>query len=202
MSPKEVEAKKQDLAMLKKWAEMGLITLMYLDESGCCPQSPLVYSYGEVGKQKIVRQKERRGRRINIMGVWEPDRKLEYGLIGCSLNAQRYIQFLDAQAKQASKRLFETGQFTVIVNDNASIHRASKAKERQSYWEKQGLLIFFQASYNPQMNRMEDQWLHLKRDELRGRVFQDEYDLVEGIIEGMKHRGEQGGFEVERFIFN
>ncbi|WP_218959082.1 hypothetical protein [Baaleninema simplex] len=67
---------------------------------------------------------------------------------------------------------------------------------------KQGLLIFFQASYNPQMNRMEDQWLHLKRDELRGRVFQDEYDLVEGIIEGMKHRGEQGGFEVERFIFN
>ncbi|WP_245555404.1 transposase [Baaleninema simplex] len=99
----------------------------------------MVYSYGEVGKQKIVRQKERRGRRINIMGVWEPDQKLEYGPIGCSFNAQRYIQFLDAQAKQASKRLFETGQFTVIVNDNASIHRASKAKERQSYWEKQGV---------------------------------------------------------------
>ena len=49
---------------------------------------------------------------------------------------------------------------------------------------------------------MEDQWLHLKRDELRGRVFQDEYDLVEGIIFGMNHRGEEGGFEVERFIFN
>ncbi len=52
------------------------------------------------------------------------------------------------------------------------------------------------------MNRMEDRWLHLKRDKLRGRVFQDEYDWVEGIIEGMEHRGEQGNFEVERFIFN
>jgi len=143
MSPKEVEAKKTDLAMLKKWAEMGLIALMYLDKSGCYPQSPLVYSYGEVGKQKIVKQKERRGRRINIMGVWEPDRKLEYGRIGCSLNAQRYIQILDAQAKQAIQKLFETGQFTAIVNNNASIHRASKAKERHNYWEKQGLLIFF-----------------------------------------------------------
>jgi len=77
------------------------------------------------------------------MGVWEPDRKLEYGRIGCSLNAQRYIQILDAQAKQASQRLFETRQFTAIVNNNASIHRASKAKERHNYWKKQGLLIFF-----------------------------------------------------------
>ncbi|MBO9997625.1 MAG: transposase [Cyanobacteria bacterium SID2] len=112
------------------------------------------------------------------------------------------MQFLDAQAKQASQRLFETGQFTVIVNDNASIHRASKAKEIHNCWKKQGLLIFFPASYNSQMNRMEDRWLHLKRDKLRGRVFQDAYDLVEGIIEGMEHRGEPGNFEVERFIFN
>ena len=202
MSLEEIEAKKKDLEMLKKWAEMGLITLMYLDESGCYPQSPLVYSYGKVGEQKIVHQKQRKGRRINIMGLWEPNQKLEYGMIGCSFKTNRYIQFLDAQAQKAMKRLFETGMLTVIVNDNASIHTSLKARERHSYWEKQGLLIFFQASYHPQMNRMEDQWLHLKRDELRGRVFEDEYDLVEGIIEGMNHRGSQGGFEVERFIFN
>lgn len=202
MSLAEVEAKKKDLEMLKKWAAMGLITLMYLDESGSYPQSPLVYSYGKVGEQKIVVQKARRGRRINIMGLWEQNRKLEYGMIASSFKSKSYIQFLDAQAKKATKRLFETGMYTVIVNDNASIHKSLKAQKRHSYWEKQGLLIFFQASYNPQMNRMEDQWLHLKRDELRGRIFEDEYDLVEGIIEGMNHRGEQGGFEVERFIFN
>ncbi|BAZ21376.1 putative transposase [Kalymmatonema gypsitolerans NIES-4073] len=26
------------------------------------------------------------------------------------------------------------------------------------------------------MNRIEDEWLHLKRDELAGRVFEDEYE--------------------------
>jgi len=202
MSPQELLAKKKDLEMLKKWADMGIITLMYLDESGCYPQSPLVYSYGKVGRQKLVVQNQRRGRRINLMGLWENNKKLEYGMLGTNFNTERYIQFLDCQAKKAAKRLFKTGKFTVIVNENASIHKSLKARERHSYWEKQGLIIFFQASYHPEMNRMEDQWLHLKRDELRGRVFQDEYDLVEGIIFGMNHRGEEGGFEVERFIFN
>jgi putative transposase len=28
------------------------------------------------------------------------------------------------------------------------------------------------------MNRIEDEWLHLKRDELASRVFEDEYDLA------------------------
>ena len=201
-SLQELEAKRKDLETLEKWAEMGLITLMYLDESGCCPQSPLVYSYGKRGQQKIVRQTPRRGRRINIIGLWERNQKLEYAMIASSIKSHRYIEFLDAQAKKASQRLFKTGKLTVIVNDNASIHQSLKAKARHSYWEKQGLVIFFQASYHPQMNRMEDQWLHLKRDELRGRVFEDECDLVEGIIEGMNHRGQEGGFEVERFIFN
>ena len=43
MNIKQREAKKKDLEMLKKWAEMGLITLKYLDESGVYPESPLVY---------------------------------------------------------------------------------------------------------------------------------------------------------------
>ena len=52
------------------------------------------------------------------------------------------------------------------------------------------------------MNRMEDQWLHLKRDELKGRVFEDECELVEGIIEGMNNRGKEGGFEGVRPFFD
>lgn len=202
MNVKEIEAKKKDLEMLKKWAEMELITLKYLDESGVYPESPLVYSYGKKGEQKVIHQTERKGRRINIMGVWEEDKKWEYGLIATTFKSERYIECIDAQALQATKRLYETGKLTVIVNDNASIHQSKKVKQRYRYWEKQGLLIFYQASYHPQMNRMEDQWLHLKRDELKGRVFEDEYELVEGIIEGMNNRGQESGFEVERFIFN
>ena len=50
---------------------------MYLDESGCCCESPLVYSYGEKGKQKTIEQNRRKGRRINLIGVWEPNQRME-----------------------------------------------------------------------------------------------------------------------------
>lgn len=52
------------------------------------------------------------------------------------------------------------------------------------------------------MNRIEDEWLHLKRDELAGRVFEDEYDLAIAIIQGIQARAQQGNYGVERFIFN
>ena len=71
------EAKKIDLEILIKWAEEGMITLMYLDESGCCGESLLVYSYEEKGKQKAIEQNRRKGRRINLIGVWEPNQKME-----------------------------------------------------------------------------------------------------------------------------
>ena len=32
--------------------------------------------------------------------------------------------------------------------------------------------------YSPQMNRIEDEWLHLKRDALAGQFFKDEYELA------------------------
>lgn len=38
------------------------------------------------------------------------------------------------------------------------------------------------------MNPIEDEWLHLKRDELACRVFEDEYDLAQAIIDGVNAR--------------
>ena len=75
---------------------------------------------------------------------------------------------------------------------------------------KQGLILFFLAPYSPEMNRIEDQWLyakryplgHVKRQELAGRLFDDEYDLALAIIEGLENRGQQGNFSVERLMFN
>jgi putative transposase len=179
-----------------------LITLLYLDESGCCLESPLSYGYGQIGQQKSITQNKTRGRRINIMGVWEDSQSFEYGLKVGTYKAKNYLQFMDTQGDKAMKRLFDTGKFTVIIQDNASIHRANSVKERIQMWSKQGLMLFFLPPYSPEMNRIEDQWLHLKRQELAGRIFDDEYDLALAIIEGLENRGQQGNFSVERLMFN
>ena len=106
------------------------------------------------------------------------------------------------QAERAMKRLFETGKPTIIVHDNASIHRSFVVKQQHQIWEKQGLSVFFLPPYSPEMNRLEEQWLHLKRQELGGYVFEDEYDLAKAIIDGIQNRGQTGNYAVERLMFN
>ena len=93
------EAKKKDWQTLKLWAEQELITLLYLDESGCCPESPLSYRYGQIGRPKSISQKTRRGRRINIMGVWEAEQRFEYALKVGTYKTQSYLRFLSTGQK-------------------------------------------------------------------------------------------------------
>ena len=47
------------------------------------------YSYGKVGEQKIVVQKQRKGRRMNIMGLWEQNKRWEYGIIATTFKSNR-----------------------------------------------------------------------------------------------------------------
>lgn len=109
---------------------------------------------------------------------------------------------MDWQAVKAITQFQATGQISVIVLDNASVHKSRLTATAIERWKAQGLLLFFLPPYNPQMNRIEDEWLHLKRDELASRVFEDEVDLADAIMTGIETRGKQGDYPVERFMFN
>lgn len=91
-----------------------------------------------LGQQKPITQNKTRGRRINIMGVREDCQSFEYGLKVGTYKAKNYLQFMDTQAAKAMKRLFDTVKLTVIIQDNASIHRANIVKERIQMWENKG----------------------------------------------------------------
>lgn len=119
-----------------------------------------------------------------------------------TLKSPTFLKLMDWQASKAQTHFQKTGQISVIVLDNASVHRSHWTTEAMARWHSQGLLLFFLPPYNPQMNRIEDEWLHLKRDELASRVFEDEVDLAHAIMTGIETRGQRGGCSVERFIFN
>lgn len=196
------QAKQLDWQLLKLWAECGAITLKYLDESGCYCQSPTDYGYVQKGQQKRVVQQRRRGRRINIFGIWQPKQRFEYALMVGTLKSKTFLKLMDWQADTAQADLAATGQLTVIVLDNASVDKSQLSVAASERWQNQGLLLFFLPSYSPQMNRIEYEWLHLKRDELASRVFEDEVDLAQAIMTGIETRGRQGEYTVERFMFN
>ena len=68
-----VRAKKQeDDDMLELSAAAGEIDLKYLDESGFCVWSEPGYTYYFKGEQKRLEQTKRRGRRLSIIGFFQP----------------------------------------------------------------------------------------------------------------------------------
>lgn len=196
-----LRAKRNDWELLQRWAEEGEICLKYLDESGCCCESSTEYTYTQRGQQKRLHQHPRRGGRVSIWGVWQPQVQFDYALMLGSLKTPTFLELMDWQSAKAEAPFNRTGQVTVMVLDNASVHRSRLTQEHSQAWQQQGLLLFFLPPYSPQMNRIEGQWLHLKRDQLAGRIFEDEFDLTRAIIQGMEQRSRKGQYAVERFFF-
>lgn len=97
------------------------------------------------------------------LGVWQPQHRFDYGLVVGGFNTQRFLKLINWQASIAAEHLLDTGQLTVIVLDNASFHKSKALREHWQSWQEQGLFLFFVPPHSPQMNRIEDEWLHLKR---------------------------------------
>ncbi|MDZ7969784.1 MAG: transposase [Nostoc sp. DedSLP03] len=137
------DAKQADWLMLCQLAIDGLICLKYLDESGFEKTSPLNYTSSKLGQQKSIYQPRRRGRRISVLGFWEPQHSFEYGVVVGGFNSERYLQLLQWQAHLAQQRLEQTCKITVIIQDGASFHRSKKVQQYWQSWQQQGLYIFF-----------------------------------------------------------
>jgi transposase len=192
------QLKQADLEMLELSAAAGEIDLKYLDESGFCAWSEPSYSYYFRGQQKRLEQSKRRGRRLGIIGFLQPLISFVYGLVIGGVSRKTYIQMMESEAAQAQK----TGRIRVIVQDNGPIHRCKEVQQLWSKWEDMGLYIFFLPKYCSEMNPIELEWQHLKKDELASKSFDDELDLAYAVIDGVQTRGENGNYSTHRVRFN
>lgn len=189
--------------MLKLAAQEGYIDLKYLDEAGFCLESPVSYSYSKVGESKRIEQPLKSyGKRISILGLWQPGEQFEYALAQGGFNSQSYIKVIDWVANKAAQTLALTGRLTVVVQDNGSLHTSKIVRQQFARWQEQGLSIFFLPPYCSEMNPIEGQWHQLKNHELTGRIFDNQYDLAVAVMDGMKARGDRHNYTLDRFIFN
>lgn len=179
-------------------AAAGDIDLKYLDESGFCVWSEPGYTYYFKGEQKRLEQKKRRGRRLSIIGFLQPLISFVYALVIGGVNRKSYIHMMEKEALEAQK----TGRMRVIVQDNGSIHRCKEVQQLWKKWEHMGLHIFFLPKYCSEMNPIELEWQHLKKDQLSGQIFDDELDLAYAVIDGVTARGEKGNYTTQRVKFN
>jgi hypothetical protein len=188
---------------LKQAAQDGHLALKYLDESGFCLWSPVSYSYSRVGQQKRMEQTQQRfGRRISILGIWQQEQHFDYALVQGGFKSHSYLKVMEEQAHKAAHTLAQTGQITVIVQDNGPIHTSLAAQAQWHNWQQHGLFLFMLPKYCSEMNEIETEWHQLKTHEIAGRMFDNEYDLAIAVIDGMTSRSQTGGYSLERFKFN
>jgi transposase len=110
------------------------------------------------------------------------------------------LKFLETCLSQ--EHLEKTGEITVIVQDNYSVHKSQKVKPKELEWQEKGLEFFFLCSYSPELNQIEPEWHQLKTHELAGRMFDDEFDLAQAVIQAIESRSSKNNCTCQRFHFN
>jgi putative transposase len=188
--------------MLELAAAAGEIDLKYLDESGFCLWCSSGYTYYLVGEQKRLEQTKRRGRRLSVLGLFQPLVSFIYGLVIGSISSESYIKMMENEAIEAEQELQATGRIRVIIQDNSSIHKSLDVQAYWTKWASLGLYIFFLPTYCSEMNRIELEWQQLKKSEISGQMFDDELDLAYAVIDGIEARGERHNYSTQRFKFN
>lgn len=121
-----------------------------------------------------------------------------YGLVIGGVSRKSYIQMMELEAAEAK----QSGRIRVIVQDNGPIHRCKEVQQLWSKWEDMGLYIFFLPKYCSEMNPIELEWQHLKKDELASKTFDDELDLAYAVIDGVQRKGEKRNYSTKRVKFN
>ncbi len=70
---------------------------------------------------------------------------------------------------------------TVVVIDNAPIHRSEEFAEKIQEWEKLGLEIYFLPTYCPSLNKIEMLWEKIKYDWLSWEAYSSYKNLCEEL---------------------
>lgn len=200
--PQEKEVKKADLEMLHLMAACGGVCLKYLDEAGFSLWSPASYSWIKVGEQKQIPQSKKRGKRLNILGIYEPGKSFNYALSMKGFKKEMVLKILEQEAREAEKVKTEKGIDTIIVLDNYSSHKSHQIRAKEKEWQERGLYLFFLPRYSPELNQIEGEWREIKTDEIAGRMFEDEYELVRAVKEGLKKRSQQIKGQLQQFKLN
>ena len=121
---------------------------MQISEEGYVP-------YGWLFSDENICIESAKGAHINCFGLLSRDGSFVYETSEDNITSDFVIEQLD-------KLSFEIQKPTVVVLDNAKVHRAKKVQEMRTYWAKRNIFIFFLPPYSPHLNIIERLWKELK----------------------------------------
>ena len=123
-----------------------------------------------------------KSKRLNVLGFFNTDNALLPFSVYGSVNTETVIACFDAFSQTIKKK-------TVVIIDNAPIHRSLAFAERLSVWEKKGLFLKFLPAYSPELNLIEMLWRFIKYEWLPFSAYVNFETLVEAVEDILVHVG-------------
>jgi transposase len=151
--PEAFDRCKRALEALQKQEANGKIALYYFDEAGFALDPTIPYAWQEAGE--VIELPTMKYGRINVLGFMNRNNDVYAYMFDQSIHTGVVIGCFDAFCHTITQK-------TVVVMDNASIHRSEEFEDRIPYWKKQGLIIKYLPPYSPELNLIEILWRRIK----------------------------------------
>ena len=181
-SPEKAEISRKEIEKFQEQEEKGEIDLYYFDESGVSTVPEVPYGWQSTGETE--RLPASRSRRVNILGFCNRANNFYHETVEGWVNSDDVICSFDNFIETLCKR-------TVIIVDNASMHRSKKFKAKLAEWEAKDVVIYYLPPYSPELNLIEIVWRFLKYSWLPLSAYQSYKQLKHGLNEVLENIGEK-----------
>ena len=177
----EKEFARQDLAQLTEKADQGKIDLVYFDGSGFNLWAKVVYAWQKRGERIVI--PVTRGKSQNVLGfMWHRCQRFESFVFEGTIDSAVVIACFDRIARNLEQK-------TVIVIDNAPIHRSEEFQEKINEWAELGLQIYYLPTYCPSLNKIEMLWHKIKYEWLSFEAYTSYKNLCEELDQVLSQIG-------------
>jgi transposase len=151
--PDLFEQSRQQLATLIEQSKQKEIDLFYFDESGFTLEPCVPYAWQPRGE--TIEVPCSKSKRLNVLGFVNRECSFTSVVFEGSVTSAVVVASIDHFISTLRRP-------TVLIMDNASIHKSFEFQENIECWQQQGLTIVHIAPYSPELNIIEIVWRKIK----------------------------------------
>ena len=161
--------KKEQLRSLEQQCRSNDFDLFYGDATAISERGYVPYGWQFKGEDVCI--EVGRGNKVTVFGFYNANNEFHYWTQKENLDGIRMQEIFE-------EFILRIKRPTVIVLDNASIHKTKAIKRVMADWQKQGLYLFFLPPYSPHLNPIERLWKEIKE----GWILPEDYRTKEHLF--------------------
>jgi transposase len=166
---------------LNQLSKEGYLDVFYYDEShfGLVPVVPYAWQQ----KDEPILLPSSRGKYINVAGFLSKDNQFISYQYDTTIRSDKLVDIFNDFASRTVKK-------TIVILDNAPIHRSKLFKAQINRWREQNdLFLFFLPTYSPELNLIEILWKRIKYTWLEFQAYESYQNLKKHLNQILENVG-------------